>query len=78
MKPFHVCGAPTLEHIQAWFGPFFRELADQGFVLCQYEPLPRNLILSTSGWQVAFARYEATPRTELAWPSSPSPAHLLE
>ena len=65
---YHHCGVTSLEKVNEWFGPFRAELLAAGFVLMAYESLPRNTVSGSSGHQVGFARYEATPRRQLPWP----------
>lgn len=64
---YHFCGVVPVEKVNEWFGPFRAELLEAGFVLMAYEPLLRNTVSSLSEHQVAFAKYEATPRRQLPW-----------
>lgn len=71
---FHVCGVERPSQIAVWFGPFRERLLATGFALFEYEPLPRNVLPSQSGTQVAFAKYTATPRRRLDWLALPDAA----
>lgn len=63
----HLCAVARREQVELWFGPFRERLLAEGFALFEYEPLPRNVLPSQSGTQVAFYPYSATPRQQLAW-----------
>ena len=65
MAGHHVCGVEQLSQVEEWFGPFRERLVATGFALFEYEPLPRNVLPSQSGTQVAFPKYPATPRRRL-------------
>lgn len=65
---YHVCAVLSLAKVNEWFGPFRTGLLDAGFVLMEYQPLPRNVCHGLSAHQVGFGRYEATPRRQITWP----------
>lgn len=48
-----------------WFGPLREVLLAAGYVLVEYQPLRTNVRRGRR--QVAFPRYEATPRRLVEW-----------
>ena len=63
----HLCGCDSLEKVRYWFGPFFSQLEESGFVVMQYQLLRRNVLESETGTQLAFYPYSATPKQPVAW-----------
>lgn len=68
-RGYHYCGVETLTQLAEWFGSFRAQLLASDFALYEYQPLLTNLLRSTSGSQVAFPKYPATPRRRLDWPA---------
>lgn len=63
---YHLCGVDSLKLLHEWFGPLRDALLAAGYVLVEYQPLRTNVRLGKR--QLAFPRYEATPRQVIEWP----------
>lgn len=74
---YHFCAVRRLSLVNEWFGPFQQELTAAGFAVFAYEPLASNVLPSSDEYQVAFARYAATPRRQVPWPALEPPQLTL-